>query len=160
MSGAMDGRIGGAIVGFDVHVTVDGHRIRGRMGGDYQGKDVDLEFGDHGLSGRWGGAVNGKDIECTIDGNTLTGTFGGMMGRRLTLTQDGNHITGECEANFGFSGFEIDFEFGADGHVVGRMQGFIGGKDLDCTAHGIPPLVAAALVAAVNWELQLQRSRH
>ncbi|MFS8641364.1 MAG: hypothetical protein LOD90_11280, partial [Symbiobacteriaceae bacterium] len=61
------GRMGGAVVGWDIDLAMDGDQITGRIGGAVAGADLCLTARDGWLTGRIGGAVFGKDCNLEVE---------------------------------------------------------------------------------------------
>lgn len=157
----MRGRVGGGFAGYDI--SLDAHpdgRLTGRFGGPVLGKDLVLTFDGTELTGRYGGAVEGKDIRATISGSSLTGRIGGdLAGADLDLVQEGDTIRGRIGGQI--MGFDIDLRHSpSSGRLSGRIGGGLVGNDLDATVYGFPPLVAAAVAAAVYYQRRLQARRN
>ena len=83
------------------------------------------------ISGRMGGAVFGYDSDLQFDGYVVTGRVGGSV-----------------------SGFDVNLTCGEDGSLTGRLGGPIIGKDCSLLVEGMPWLVAAALAAAVYYQME------
>ncbi|GGJ55449.1 hypothetical protein [Deinococcus roseus] len=71
----IQGRIGGASVGYDIHATRGKTSIQGRIGGMSIGKDIQLVVNHHTVQGRIGGRSDGFDVHFDLSG-TPTGRLG------------------------------------------------------------------------------------
>lgn len=133
--------------------------VRGRFGGAVVGKDLNLTLSADSLDGRFGGMVDGKDIHAQVSEQRLEGRIGGgMVGYDLVLERRGDQIVGR--AGGPVLGFDMDLSLDeAQGALTGRYGGAFDGKDINFLFEaGFPPLVAAALGAAVFYELREEAS--